>query len=506
MYGLVFATWAALTAVIGSLEYQLELQKVESTFNQRVVRLYESIERISRDNEAILEGFSAFLGAIDYVDRDSASRYTRQVLASYPHVYQLAVVLDVKRNDLETFIARQRQTWFPKFKVKAFNFSTGHAAKLNKKKPKFQPIIFIEPVSPESRREIGADIDSDPILREALNQSIKLQSAAATLPFSHASGPREYALFHPVPDAPKGSQVKRKRAFALLEVNVGAIRKELEPLTTDHLDLLVYHADYPSDEPNALLFRIEASAPTPLEAKLFPKLSAERKLERPGRPFALKANKQLRWSDFDLPLLVATGSAALLTLALLLLFLSNHFRREEHRKSAEKRLRHMATHDALTGLPNRTLLADRFSLACSRAHRRGTHFSVMFLDLNKFKMVNDNYGHEVGDQLLKTLGRLLRQCVRGEDTLSRISGDEFVVLMEDTSYEKAEQVVLKIKAKLAKPICIGGVELSISLSQGIAVYPSDGTTMIELLRKADARMYEAKELTKVRTEEQLFEK
>jgi diguanylate cyclase (GGDEF)-like protein len=120
----------------------------------------------------------------------------------------------------------------------------------------------------------------------------------------------------------------------------------------------------------------------------------------------------------------------------------------------------------------------------------------MFLDLNGFKKVNDTYGHEVGDLLLKTLGGLLKECIRNEDTLSRISGDEFVILLEDMSYEHAEKVAQKIHAKLARPVLIHDIELNIGLSLGIAVYPDDGTEMSEILGKADARMYEAKEQSK----------
>jgi diguanylate cyclase (GGDEF)-like protein len=197
-----------------------------------------------------------------------------------------------------------------------------------------------------------------------------------------------------------------------------------------------------------------------------------------------------------MPIVIATGSALLLFLALLLLFLNIYLRREELRKRSANRLLHMATHDALTGLPNRTLLADRFSQACSRTQRRDITFSIMFLDLDGFKKVNDTYGHEVGDQLLKTLGSLLKECIRDEDTLSRISGDEFVILLEDSSYKNAEGVARKIQAKLMQSVFIQGIELKIDISLGIAVYPDDGTEISELLRKADARMYEAKEQRK----------
>jgi diguanylate cyclase (GGDEF)-like protein len=348
---------------------------------------------------------------------------------------------------------------------------------------------------PNTKQLIGADMDSAPFLRDALNQSKKLQSSVATIPFKLVEGPRGYVLFHPVPDPPRGDHSKQKQALALLEVNVEAIQKKIA-LLVENIEFRLYHASYSSDEPEGLLLHIAASAPNRLEARLFPKLTAERRLDSRSQPFALRVDKQLGWSDLDLPLVIATGCTSLLFLVLLLLFLNTHLRREEQRKRSANRLLHMATHDALTGLPNRTLLEDRFSQACSRTQRREITFSTMFLDLNGFKKVNDTYGHEVGDQLLKTLGGLLKECIRNEDTLSRISGDEFVILLEDTSYENAERVAREIQAKLTQPVLIAGIELNISISLGIAVYPDDGTEMRELLRKADARMYEEKEKSK----------
>jgi diguanylate cyclase (GGDEF)-like protein len=502
IYGLIFLAWAAVSIVTTGLVFKLALHEAEVDFEQRVVQLHESIDLIARDNEAILEGFSAFLSAIQDADRESASRYARQILARYPHVNALEVALIVKRNDLAEFITSQKQSWFPQFKVKAFSYAADRRTwQAVKKKQIYSPVIFIEPMSPNTKQQIGADMDSTTFLRDALNQSEKLQSSVATIPFNFAEGSRGYILFHPVPDPPKGDHSKRKQAVALLEVNVEAIRKKIAFLM-DNIEFRLYHANYSSDEPEGMLLHIAAfTPPTRLEARLFPKLTSERKLNSRGQPFALKVDKQLGWSDLDLPFVVATGSTLLLLLALLLLFLNIYFRKEEQRKRSAYRLLHMATHDALTGLPNRTLLADRFTQACSRTQRRDMTFSTMFLDLNEFKKVNDTYGHEVGDQLLKTLGSLLKECIRNEDTLSRISGDEFVILLENTSYENAEGVAQKIQAKLAQPVLIQGIELNVSISIGIAVYPDDGMEMSELLSKADTRMYKAKEQSKTVLEE-----
>jgi diguanylate cyclase (GGDEF)-like protein len=460
--------------------------------------LCDSIELITRDNESILEGFSAFLSALESVDRESTSRYARQILARYPHVYGLEVLVTVKNIDLANFIAEQKQSWFPEFKVTAFNYMTDHRSwQPVQKKPQYNPIIFVEPMLPNTRQLIGVDMDSSPFMRDALNQSKKRQSSVATIPFNLIEGPRGYILYYPVPDPPRGDHSKRKQAFALLIINAKVIQKKIAFLV-DNLDFRLYHANYSSHDPKGLLLYIpESLPPNGLEAKLFPKLTSKRKLNSTGQPFAISVEKQLSWSDIDLPLVISTGSTLLLLLALLILFLNIYLRKEEQRTLLANHFLYMATHDTLTGLPNRSLLADRFSQARLRAERRNLTFSTMFLDLNEFKKVNDTYGHEIGDQLLKTLGSLLKNCIRNEDTLSRISGDEFVILLENTSYENAQKIAQKIHTQFAQPVFIQGIKLNIGISLGIAVYPEDGTEMSELLIKADTRMYSAKEKNKL---------
>ena len=497
VYSLIFLAWTAVISITMSLVFnKLVLHEAEVTFNQRVMQLHESIELITRDNESILEGFAAYLSAIEYADRESASRYARQILSRYPHVYALEVALIVERHDLAKFIARQKRSWFPSFNVKAVSYGVdGRTKQRVKKKPIYYPIIFIEPMSPNTKQMIGADLDSEPFLRDTLNQSKELQSSVASIPYKLVEGSQGYLLSRPVPDVPGRDYSGRKQAFALLEVNAETIQKNIAFLVKN-LDFRLYYASYSSDAPEGLLLHIAASTPNRLEAWLFPKLTAQMKLDSRSQPFAFRVDKQMGWSDLDFPLVIAISCTSLLFLALLLLFMNTHLRREDQRTISAKRLLHMATHDALTGLPNRTLLEDRFNQACSRTQRNGLTFSTMFLDLNGFKKVNDTYGHQIGDLLLKTLGGLLNECIRDEDTLSRISGDEFVILLEDTSYANAEKVAHKIHTKLARPVLIQDIELNINLSLGIAVYPNDGTEMSEILRKADARMYKAKEQSK----------
>lgn len=166
------------------------------------------------------------------------------------------------------------------------------------------------------------------------------------------------------------------------------------------------------------------------------------------------------------------------------------------RKLAEDRIHFMANHDTLTGLPNRALLGDRLSQAILYAKRYDRWVSVVFIDLDNFKLVNDTLGHDAGDALLKTVASRMVNCVRSTDTVVRLGGDEFVVLLFDQTQdvELVTAAVQKIRAAIAEPVHLGQHNLRTTASFGVANYPGDGATGDALLANADAAMYRAKEL------------
>jgi diguanylate cyclase (GGDEF)-like protein len=164
------------------------------------------------------------------------------------------------------------------------------------------------------------------------------------------------------------------------------------------------------------------------------------------------------------------------------------------RRLADQRVVHMAHHDALTGLANRTLFADRVGQAIARAHRRDGKIAVLFLDLDRFKNVNDSLGHAIGDLLLTAVAERLTNCLREEDTAARLGGDEFIISLPDVADAgEAAHVAARILAELAKPFTIANHQLHADGSIGIALYPADGDTAETLMRNADTAMYHAKE-------------
>lgn len=169
------------------------------------------------------------------------------------------------------------------------------------------------------------------------------------------------------------------------------------------------------------------------------------------------------------------------------------------RKHMEERLHHLATHDALTGLPNRTLFHDRLihAIELSRRLRSGKNekweLAVMLLDLDNFKAANDTYGHLEGDLLLQAVTEQLRKCVRESDTVARMGGDEFTLIFENVSGEDdAAGLAKKVLAVFDQPFQFGGHKMKITASIGISLYPRDGQDAQVLLSRADIAMYQAK--------------
>jgi diguanylate cyclase (GGDEF)-like protein/PAS domain S-box-containing protein len=164
------------------------------------------------------------------------------------------------------------------------------------------------------------------------------------------------------------------------------------------------------------------------------------------------------------------------------------------RKLAEERAEFLATRDTLTGLPNRMLLNDRLEQGIAGAARGKSRLAFMFIDLDRFKTINDSLGHHVGDELLKQVAARLASCVRATDTVARLGGDEFAVILEDLKDEEGAQYVAEnMIAALASPIFTGNLQLNTSCSIGIGMFPEDGRDSATLMKNADAAMYHAKE-------------
>ena len=194
--------------------------------------------------------------------------------------------------------------------------------------------------------------------------------------------------------------------------------------------------------------------------------------------------------SFEREQLIAICLALPLILILLYAYRMNSGRSESLQKALQ-----MAHYDPLTGLPNRRLFMERLAVHLAQAQRQHLSLALLFLDLDHFKKVNDNLGHDVGDQLLQTVSARLQGCLRASDTVARLAGDEFTVILpglKENQPHQAGQVAEKILRSLEKPFSLGDQQADVTFSIGISLYPSDGRHPERLLKNADTAMYEAK--------------
>jgi diguanylate cyclase (GGDEF)-like protein/PAS domain S-box-containing protein len=217
----------------------------------------------------------------------------------------------------------------------------------------------------------------------------------------------------------------------------------------------------------------------------------------PGAPFSLEV--RMRHRDGSWRHIETTGTNLLNNQSVGALVLNS--RDVTARKALEERLEHQALHDPLTDLPNRTLFMDRLKHALTRTGRRPDSVAVLFLDLDDFKLINDSLNHETGDRLLVAVTERLLRCSRSHDTVARLSGDEFVVLLENVRDEsEASSIAERISRYLQAPFMLKGQEVSITLSIGVAISTSDTDRPEDLLRNADVAMYQAKKHSKAHYE------
>ncbi|MGL4713394.1 MAG: diguanylate cyclase domain-containing protein, partial [Shewanella sp.] len=204
---------------------------------------------------------------------------------------------------------------------------------------------------------------------------------------------------------------------------------------------------------------------------------------------ATESAKYLRWIPY-----ILFGGVVLCLVMVAVLRVNRHLNREiSQRLVAEKRLLYVANHDALTQLPNRALLDDRLTQALLSHQREQAHFALLFIDLDGFKQINDQHGHPIGDELLVLVAQKLTKVIRGSDTVARFGGDEFVILLNRVQdLDAATQVADNILQALSSPLLMQEVSVSIAVSIGVVIYPRDGDTAIDLLKKADLLMYQAK--------------
>ncbi|RFA26984.1 hypothetical protein CAI21_15585 [Alkalilimnicola ehrlichii] len=467
--------WIVLVALLGAHVWSGQLRQAEDEFQLHAATLHREMSARLEASEAVLAGVVVFLQVHDPEVDAPLRHFSRELLPRFPHIYQVVVggnaIVSVP-SGLEDKVQQVGQG----------------AAEANNLSPSEMPITFTEPSRVDSRIKTGGTFGTL-TLRGAVEQAAQRGSVVASRPFALRYGDLAYALVHPLESA---NGAEGEGGFVLLKIRA----KDLLPADDRLLDgtrvALRYEPDN-NESGTLLLVGREWREPGWVGRYLFPMLRFNGTFDAPSQPFSLVVERQLGWELLATPSLITAALAGVLGLALVIAYTRLRLRQEEISRRSAQRLYWLANYDTLTGLPNRNLLQDRLQQALSRARRHNYRVAVLFCDLDGFKAVNDTAGHEVGDRLLVTVAKRLQASLRDQDTVGRLSGDEFVVVLEDvTDRNAAERVVEELQRSLDEGISIDEFDFMVSASIGLALYPDDGKEADALLRRADYAMYSRK--------------
>ncbi|WP_079435393.1 diguanylate cyclase [Zoogloea sp. LCSB751] len=371
------------------------------------------------------------------------------------------------------------------------------------------PIAYVAPDTPANRSAIGRDMYADPLRREAMQQTRDAGIAAMTRKIvllvnnvPHQAGFAMYQALY-AKDQPIDSPTARRQAlrgWVHVAFRLEALMASLYGEGIPGLALRIYDGD--TAAPDALIFDSHPQS----EEQTAPRFTTLQYISFPQHNWTLAIRstpefEQQRGFGSTRIIAVAGTSLSLLLALLTWQLVTGRSRAFAHAQAmtselreSEERMRHMAQHDPLTHLPNRALFADRLQSALARARRERTQAGLMFVDLDRFKPVNDAYGHAIGDKLLIAATARMRECLREADTLARMGGDEFVVLLPHIDVPlDARRVAERILSALSHPFEVDGLQLQISASIGIGLFPDHGDDDVSLMKSADNAMYRAKD-------------
>lgn len=474
-----------------------EIHLWEARFTQHAQNIANAVSNQLDTNEAVLAGFSAFLQAVGQSDAEAANHYAAAVISAYPGVFMLAAARGVARAEENAFAEQLRRTWRADFQLKDFPSLANQRSERMPPTHESWPVLFMYPPLPQTGAVYGVRLETVGALAATLAQVHRRSTPVASPVFSLHEGGSAYVLMQSVYRSPQLPQKGRPNLFGGSMVALLLVKSDslLEAVASVAPDPQVAIEALPGDDATSpyRLFSRQA-APAGMLDRLLPRLSTQVELRSRTQPTLLLFERQLRLGDVCtletiVLLLVLVG-----TLVLLPVLLVRHFRTIEKVEHEHEHSAYLATHDVLTELANRNLLAARFGEAYAYWQRHGVSFAVMVVDLDHFKTINDRFGHEIGDQVLRTVAMRMQGATRPYDTVARYGGDEFVVLVRDIGRaEHARAVGASILEAIGKPIATTAGEQSVSCSIGVALCPTHGETFDLLLTAADQAMYRVKQ-------------
>lgn len=495
---LVLLAWLTVVAIAASLLITAEIRRLEQGFTLGVKSVSADVDSRLRSYEAVLSGFSAFLYAVEADDLEAITRYAATIATAHPEIYMIEVARRVSAPDAEAFVEALRQGWRSDFAMRSFAEITGRQTKNVATNGDLWPILFVHPDLPEVESIYGLRLETVDHLAGALAWARDHPHAVASPVFEYFEGGSGYILLRKV-EREESRRGERSASFfgddlmAMLMIRSEALIPALGLMIEQRPMRITANLSVFDDTPG-LLFDVRPPEQSALEQALLPVFRQTAEVGSAAQRVVLEFEQQYGFEHVFGPVNSAIIAILLGGILIAPWFVLRHFKALKAASIEHEHAAYLATHDVLTGLPNRFLLADRFSHALHNWERNGARFALLLVDLDWFKGINDEHGHEVGDQVLRVVAERMSSQLRAFDTVARYGGDEFVILVLNVlDPTDAVQVGDKLLAAVSRPINTPVGPVDISCSIGVALCPDHGKDLDALRRQADISMYEAKQ-------------
>lgn len=493
---LILATTLGVTWFTWDHERQVSHKALHSQFDFALRDTVSRVEQRVLGYEQMLRGVQSLFATTPMKNRAALRDYVEalQLDANFSGIQAIGLV---------EWVPAQRKT--EHLTTMRTGVTPAYAIEPDGAREVYAPIIQREPYVGRNRAPLGSDIWPSPVRRLAAERARDSGLAAISgklqlIVDTEAEAPPGFIMYLPVyaPGQAHDSVTQRRThliGWVYASFRMNDFMASLYGSQVPGLTLTIH--DGTDTQVESLLYRSDGAVARNAASKI-PSVSAIEYMVVAGHNWTLSLSTQeafeIRYGRDRGMLIAGVGTVLSLLLALLAwLMVTGRDRAVRLAEAMTEELRRVAQHDPLTDLPNRALFSDRLDRELARARRQHGRFAMVFLDLDHFKPINDNFGHDVGDQVLQQVARRLQNCVRSTDTVGRIGGDEFVVLMAQLS---ESDVILALAEKLQQalrlPIVVNDHQLTITCCIGVAVYPEHGTDAMTLTRSADDAMYRAK--------------
>ena len=441
----------------------------------------QHVRELMAQNESILSGFSAFLLGSQVADIDATRAYAKRMLDRYPHILMFEVAQRVDRDNLEPFTSYLKAQNISSPRIWSFDYEQGIVEHQLEKEGEAFPIIFIEPESESS--QLGLDINSIEFVHSVVQRFGKSDQLLMTEPFELFDGGIAIVMMQGVNVS--GSEVPRYVSLLLIKA---------EQLIPSTLKDKGWGFSLSSKDRSGYQFDLLRTDVKQDENVWLPELKTIDHIRLTDFELTLEIKQQLTMDDFDWLHILGITILMIVFPILVLIMYKIHLGMQQKNYLKRKKLYQLANFDRLTGLANRFHFEDFGDRILSTAKRNQTQVGVFFIDLNGFKLINDNLGHAIGDIVLRRVADTLLNNVRQGDIVARIGGDEFSILAAPMPNLKSLMSMLNnIREAIAGMNIIETQEYKISCSIGFSYTEYHDYNLLELLKVADNSMYGEKQ-------------